>query len=203
MSTVKEKISNYMLFLKQHLVVLRSDIYREKIYKILFVLFIIIVGYFSFTFSHSIANKTVEDIFKISDNIRQFYVDKPNYWGLDTQKVLKENIIDEKYIKDNKISIGKDISVNIGKGKDANTLMFIDNSFDIVIKGLNKSKCISLIEAEISKENIVKLHKITLFNSNGEFNFEWDEGKYSLPVKEYIAKDICSDVDNIVLWTVE
>jgi hypothetical protein len=60
-----------------------------------------------------------------------------------------------------------------------------------------------LIEANITKENIVKLREISLKNTNGVFSFKWGDGKYSLPVKKYIAKDICSDVNNSLLWTVE
>ena len=203
MIDIKNKLLEIAYKYKVRVIQLINNVSMEKVCKFLIVFLILVIGFMFFANSKSFANKTIKDIFYISDNVRQFYVEKPNYWGLNTQTAIRENIVDSKYILKDKIVLGKGLSVLIGKGFQADTLMFLDNSFDIVVNGLDKKNCISLIEADISKENIVKLREISLQNSKGLFSFRWEDGKYSLTVKKYIAKDICSDVNNSLLWSVE
>ena len=203
MIDIKNKFLEIMQKYKVAILSFINNLSLEAICKISIVLFILIIGSLFFTNSQSRANRIITDVFYISDNIRQSYIEKPNFWGLNTQKVVKEKIIDSKYIVNDKIITNNGLSILIGRGFQADTLMFLDNTFDIVINDLDKSTCISLIEANITKENIVKLREISLKNTNGVFSFKWGDGKYSLPVKKYIAKDICSDVNNSLLWTVE
>lgn len=203
MIDMKNKFLEIMQKCKTAVLSFINNLSLEVICKISIVLFIFIIGVLFFTNSQSRANKTIADVFHISDNIRQFYIGKPNFWGLNTQTVVKEKIIDSKYIVNDKIITAKGLAILVGKGFNADTLMFLDNTFDIVINDLDKSNCISLLEADIAKENVVRLREILLKNTNGIFSFRWGDDKYSLPVKKYIAKDICSDVNNSLLWSVE
>ena len=203
MNVIKSKILNCISFIKDRFEAIDIGLSQSNLNKIILVVVIVLGGVSLCTFSKTTTNKAISDIFSITDSIRHHYIGKPNYAGLSTDYVIREKIFDNRFIREGKIYIGKNINILIGKGKDALPLMFFDNSFDIIAKNVSKVDCISLVEANIAEENIVKLQKITIINPNGEHSFQWDDGKYSLPVKRYSAKDICYNTENIVIWSVE
>ena len=203
MDDIKINILKYISFIKAKFSTIEVCVNRNQINKVVTVIFIVLAGVSLCTFSKVGTNKSISDVFTITDSIRQHYIGKPTYAGLSTDYVISEKIVDNRFIRDGKVIIGKNINVLIGKGKNASPLMFFDNSFDIIAKDISKVDCISLVEANIQEENIVKLQKITVINAKGEFSFQWNDGQYSLPVKKYSAKDICNNGENVVIWSVE
>lgn len=175
---------------------------KEMILKLSFPLFLVLVVFYSCTSSQRRISQNITDIFKISDDIRFQYTDKPDYWRLSTQKILQEKLISEDYIRNGKIYLSGGEEILIGNGINADVVMPKMSSFDIVLPHLNQAQCISYAEGKISAENMVKLLRISIVNSSGSYSFEWG-GKYKLPVAKYASKDICSLSDNTVIWTIQ
>ncbi len=176
---------------------------KESIIKISVPLVLIWAALYSCSASQRLVAQNVSDIFDISDDIRFQYAGKPDYWGLSTQTVLQEKMISDSFIKDGKIHLAGGEEILIGNGANADVVMPRATSFDIVLPHLNKAQCISYAESKISKEDIVKLQRISISNSSGVYAFEWGSGKYQLPVKKYAGKDICTGSDNTLIWTIQ
>lgn len=174
---------------------------KEIILKISIPFFIILWGFYACTSSQRVISHNLDDIFNISDDIRNNYADKPNYWGLSTEKTIHDSLVSKKFIHAGKIVLTGGENILIGNGANADIIMPNMTTFDIVLKYLNKAQCISYVEAPLSSDNLVKLSAIHIINANGTFSFEWGEGKYTLPIRKYSVKDICDIKDNIVVWT--
>lgn len=176
---------------------------KETLIKAFIPFCFIALGFYTCTSSQRIVLQNVSDIFEISDEIRNNYAQKPDYWGLSTQTAIKEKYIPERFIKDQKIILSSGNEAFVGDGVDADTVMPRALSFDIVLPKLNKAQCIAHTEAAISSENQVKLLKISVANASGIYPFEWGGGRYSLPVAKYASKDVCADSDNTVIWSLK
>ena len=175
---------------------------KEVIFKALLPAVIIFLGFYSCSGINKKADIEVQNIFKISDDIRLYFSKKADYWGLDTDFVLKKRIIDRKFIRNNKIVIGANNQLLVGKGYNATTLMPRDNSFDIILRDVNKAQCALFLEADISEQNQVKLISILVENNNKSSLFLWGKDKYSLPIKKGIGKDVCTGDKNTIIWTI-
>jgi len=143
---------------------------------------------------HNPYQKLHEQIFQTADNVRVYYRDHPNYWKLNTEKAIEDKLVSDELIK------RTEYDFKIGVGVDGETALPSDTTFDIVLSGVNKSTCIGLVEAKISKEQLLSLQKITVTNSKGTTDFEWDGSKHSLPVKKYAARNVCQPAQNTILW---
>lgn len=175
---------------------------KEAIIKLSIPLLIIGLGLYACTASQRIVLKNISDIFEISDEIRDKYTGKPDYWGLSTQTAINDNFIPKKFIRKDKIVLSSGDEILIGEGLNADVIMPRSMSFDIVLKGLNKAQCIAHGEAPISHEDQVKLLSISVVNNLGAYSFEWG-GTYKLPINKYALKDICADADNILIWSIK
>lgn len=177
-----------------------SNADKENVIKVALPILIVVVGTYACSLSHNEAKKNVDEIFNIADSIRAHYVGKADYWGLSTSSIVKDNILDKKYILNNKIFVNNR-EIFIGSGLDANIVMPQSQTFDIVIKGLNKAQCIAYSEVELG-DNALSLDKISIINNLGFYSFEWG-GKNPLPIKDYISKEYCSDNDNSIIWSIK
>lgn len=176
---------------------------KEAIIKGIIPLGIISLGFYTCISSHNMVFSNISDIFTISDEIRNHYAEKPDYWGLSTQTAIQANYIPPKFIKDGKIIISSGNEIFIGDGAKADTIMPRATSFDIVLPQLNKAQCIAHAEAAISSENQVKLLSISIINSLGFYRFEWGNEKYKLPIAKFASKDVCSDFENTLIWSIK
>ena len=61
--------------------------------KIFIPFLIICVGFFACSRNQKVIYNNIICIFSISDDIRAHFSDKPSYWGLSTEYVLKNNIM--------------------------------------------------------------------------------------------------------------
>jgi len=176
--------------------------YKSAILKTLVPLVIVVFGYASCTMAQRQILRNIQDIFVISDEIRTFYANKPDYWGLSSDFAIKNNIIPAKFIKDNKIVLSNGLEILIGNGDKAETIMPMSQSFDIVLPQLNKAQCISYAEAPLVQENLLKLLSIRIINTSGEYLFEWGGAK-TLPIKKYATKKLCADNKNTIIWSIK
>lgn len=133
-------------------------------------------------------------IFEIADKTVKYYRDQPGYWKLSTQSAIDNGLLDKN------LKQLKEFDIQIGQGIDGAFSLPNNMSFDITLKNLNKSACISLSEMTIAKDKQLLLQKITVITSEKTTEFSWGEDN-SLPVKKYSTRDICMPQDNIVMWT--
>lgn len=176
--------------------------YKEIAIKIFLPLLIILCGYYACSVSKNNIKQSLDEIFDISDEIRSYYADKPGYWGLSTAKIIEENILSPKYIKDQKIVLSHGYNILVGSGESGDAVMPLSYSFDIVLQNLNKAQCISFAEAPLNDENNLKLDKITIVNPRGTYSFEWG-AENPLPIKKYATKNMCLDGKNTLIWSVK
>ncbi len=173
----------------------------ELVLKIIIPLFIILLGYVACSHNQRKISLNIDNIFNIAKDIRLSYSDKPDYWGLSTDSVVKNGVINSKFISQNKIFLDKNKEIFVGFGINSNPVLPQQKSFDIVLKNLNKAECISYLEANISQQNQVNLSKISVINSN-QYTFNWGDKTYALPIKKYIGKDVCSEENNAIIWSI-
>lgn len=176
---------------------------KELIIKTSVPILIIALGIYACGSGKRTAEKTVSELFLISDEIRLKYSDKPDYWRLSTDYAIKEELISSSYIKNGKIILHNDKELFVGYGKDASIVLPRSLSFDLIIKNLNKTECILFLESKIDENNLVKLENITLSNSNNDYVFSWGDKEYPLPITSYIGKKICNNENNTIFWTVK
>lgn len=175
---------------------------KEDIIKVIIPVLIVSVGVFACSLSRNEAHKNVKELFNIADSIRSHYVGKADYWGLSTISLIKNNVLPQKYIFNDKIILSNSKELLIGNGINADIVMPQSQTFDIVMKGLNKSQCIAYAEAKLSENNLVSISKISIANNLGFYSFEWG-GRNALPIKSYASKDFCNTNDNTLIWTIK
>ncbi|MBO5441674.1 MAG: hypothetical protein J6A09_03830, partial [Alphaproteobacteria bacterium] len=130
---------------------------------------IIFIGFYSCSLRQKNIAQNISELFKIADEIREYYLDKPDYWGLSTELVAKKQLIDTKFISDNKIVLGSGSEIFIGDGEKADVLMPSSQNFDISLRHLNKAECIAYSEAEFSEERLLEITRITIVNESGNY----------------------------------
>lgn len=170
--------------------------------KISIPLLIIVLGYGSCVYSKHVIYQNVRTVFRISESIRQYYADKPSYWGLNTEYVIKQNIVPKNLIKNNQLRLKNGIIILVGGGVDGGTVMPMAQSFDIVLPHLNKAQCMSYAEVNLLDEESLALISLNIINSSGTHTFEWG-GKNSLPVRKYATKQLCQDKENTLIWSLK
>ncbi len=198
LSLFKNKNGDYYSFFAQV-----SDFFsaqKSSIIKFLVPFLIIACGYYACSYSQKTIFSDVQDIFKLSDDIRSFYADKPDYWGLNTESVIKNKIVSSAFIRKEKLTLSHGTEVQIGSGEQAEVVMPSSQNFDVILKGLTKAQCISYAESLLTGEQLLKLEKISIINQFGSYSFEWG-GERKLPIEKYASKDVCSDGTNTLIWT--
>ena len=136
-----------------------------------------------------------QEVARLAASIRSHYKMKPDYWGLDSESVLKNEITGEL-----KSILGADI--RIGQGFEAEISMPGSKSFDIVYKGLDKKNCLSLLTLKLEEEASLGLISAEIKNFKARTVFTWG-GTPALPVSSQHAKDYCLEGSNEVLFRFE
>ena len=175
--------------------------HKNTLLKVVLPLLIIGAGYYACSQSQSAISKNMEAIFSISDNIRAYYSDKPDYWGVSTQSLIDNKVIPSKFIHQNKIMLSGKTEILIGNGEKADVVMPLSQYFDIVMPKLNKAQCMSYAEAPLMPEDSLKVYSIRIINTLGNYLFEWG-GERPLPIVKYDTKDLCLDGENTLIWSI-
>lgn len=176
--------------------------HRRILGKILLPFCIIGFGFYACTAAQRAIENDIKQIFEISDEIRMYYTDKPDYWGLNTLFLVKNRIIPKRYLHKKNIKLGSGRQILIGSGENAETVMPLSHSFDVIMQGLNKAQCISYAEMPLSEANSFKLLSLKIVNSSGSYVYEWG-GNRSLPIEKYATKDLCLDKNNTIIWSIQ
>lgn len=177
------------------------DEHKNTLLKFVLPVLIVGIGYYACSSSQSVISKNIDEIFSISDNIRAYYADKPDYWGVSTQSLIDNKIIPDKFVRQNKIILHGKTEILIGSGEKADVVMPLNQYFDIVMPRLNKAQCMSYAEAPLLQEDNLKVYSIRIINLLGEYLFEWG-GNRPLPIAKYATKDLCIDGLNTIIWSI-
>ena len=137
-----------------------------------------------------------QKIFDMAGSVRTYYRDQPGYWKLSTQSAIEDGLVPQE------LQNYKEYDIQIGQGVEGAAGLPNARTFDISVKHLNKSACISLSELDVSKEQQLALAKITILNEKGSAEFVWG-GDLPLPIRKYSAREYCQPLDNVIIWTFE
>lgn len=176
--------------------------YKENALKAALPVLIIAIGFYSCSLSKKQISRNLHDIFVIAEEIRTAFANKPDYWGLSTDFVIRNRIISRKYVKNSRLILGGGMIVSVGSGKNSEPVMPGTAQFDISAHNLTKTQCISYAESVLSKEQLLALEKIEIINETGDYIFTWG-GSLPLPVRKYAGKDLCIDGKNTVIWSIK
>jgi len=176
----------------------QMNIKKYKLGKIngFYALFSLVLAFLilSYILIHNPYKDLHDAIFTTAEKAHQYYRDQPGYWKLSTQNAKNQGLYKnlERYA---------DYDIQIGQGLNGEISLPSHLSFDIVLKHVNKSACINLSELPISDEQKLLLQKITIINQNQDSHeFSWGE-KDGLPISKYAARNLCSPVENTLIWT--
>lgn len=133
-------------------------------------------------------------IFSTADRVHTYYRDRPGYWKLSTQTAKDDNLLRDD------LQQYKEYDIQIGQGVNGDSGLPSDLSFDITIKNLNKSACISLSEMPLEKHDKLILMKITIINDKNNIEFSWG-GEHKLPIAKYSSRAFCTASGNTIMWT--
>lgn len=140
-------------------------------------------------------------VVSLAEEIRKHYHNRPDYWRLNTEMVIKENIVPQDMRFGDKIKNALDDNVLVGIDFDGAMIMPGSRSFVIVYKNLSKKDCMILASYVYSEEQNLGLLSITIKNSDSESKFTWG-GENKLPVSDNSAKAYC-DKNSELSWEFE
>lgn len=105
---IVHKTSTVTVFVNNH---------REAVLKALIPAVIIVAGFYACSTSQKKIEQNMKDIFELSKEIRSYYADKPDYWGLSTKYLIANNVLSQRYIHGNKIILDGGLNVLVGSGE--------------------------------------------------------------------------------------
>ena len=196
------------MYLKEKVIQFKQSLSKLRAYyKALFVgVVLFLVGGLSLTFFFSQETsgtaEAATELEALTSNIRRYFQNRPDYWGLSTQMVLDKNIYPNKMLKNNHLIGYFGNPVLVGNGLNADVLMPGARNFDIIYKDLNKKQCIGLASFKFSSQFWLGVTGITIINDDNKLFFTWDDKENSLPIQKNTAKDIC-DAKNTIIWHYE
>ena len=165
---------------------------------------LLLVAALAFIFSSSPTrtySAVEQELLELSGNIRNNYMQKPDYRGLNNQKLITDNIIPNQLLRNNKImsSIGKEYI--IGQNGKGDVVMPSQRTFMITLNNLNKKACQDIAMLQIGNEDTLSLQKVIINNASETFEFEWGSTN-SLPISVNKANEVCASKNNIS-WVFE
>lgn len=137
----------------------------------------------------------------LSEKIRKYYSNKPDYWGLDTNQVISKNIDPQIIQEGGKLKNIFNTNILIGSDKDGAVVMPGSKSFGLTFSNLNKKTCIALATYKFEESKSLGLIRMTISNKDAEKIFTWG-GEDELPILESKAKKACNSL-NSIMWSYE
>ena len=145
------------------------------------------------------SEKAMEELSRISEAIHENFRKKPDYWGLNTQYVINNNLLEDNVKGDKLISVsGNDIL--IGGDYQGAVIMPGSQSFNIIYKDVSRRDCVVLSSYNLDYAEKIGLLSITIINAHETKEFSWG-GDNELPISVMQAKNICLNSENTIVWT--
>lgn len=129
-------------------------------------------------------------VVSLAEEVRRHYHNRPDYWRLNSDMAIKENVVPQAMRSDNKIKNALNGEVLIGTGFDGAMIMPGTRSFEIIYKNLTKKDCEALAVYAYNAEQNLGLLSVMIRNGNEESTFTWG-GENKLPISENKAKSCC------------
>ena len=144
---------------------------------------------------------SAQQLMQISDIIRQKFNTKPDFWKLNTQWLITNDVLPKEWIDEDKVinNLGKEVVV--GSGINGLLLMPGAKSFDVVYKDLNYNECVELSSYQFQDKQILGLLAIKIINGEEEKRLDWGENG-GLPLSKPNAEKICNK-KNMIIWSFE
>ena len=140
-------------------------------------------------------------LIRLVDIIHRNFQAKPDFWKLDTNWLVDNNMVPQEMLKDTQIVNALGNPVLVGLGIDGQMLMPGARSFDIVYKDLSKRECVALASYNYPQAQTLGLISLTIVNGAEEKMLVWGEG-VGLPLSTEEAAEICQK-RNILIWNFE
>ncbi len=134
--------------------------------------------------------------------VRRHYASKIDYWGLNTQSAVDNNILTNLPYHKGRLTNALGKPVLIGSGENGETVMPGERSFDVVYGDLSMGECVALAAYRFERPEELGLLQITVVSGDNRQTFSWGEENYKLPVARQEAQKICRKGSK-VLWTIE
>lgn len=136
----------------------------------------------------------------LTENVRKFYQNRPDGWGISSESAVKNNIVPKAMLKDGKIinALGKEVL--LGADENGNMVMPGMRSFAVVYKGLSYRECIIAAEKSLTENVQLVLNDLIVRHKDKSTEFIWG-GENALPISASAAKKACGK-QNTLIWSV-
>lgn len=145
------------------------------------------------------AAKQVSDL---ASNIRRYYQNRPDYWGLSSQTAIEKQIAPQDMVYNGLLTNIWQKEVTIGQDSEGTMLMPGARNFTITLHDLNKDECRALASYKFNEKFWLGVQEVVLDNGEEQRIFNWDSDSNILPVKTETAKSFCSK-NNSISWRCE
>ena len=142
------------------------------------------------------ANK---EMLETAEKIRAFYRNRPDYWGLNGNEAVKNQLFTAK-INNNQLLNSLNKKIIIGADSEGTTVMPGQKSFAITYLDVDKKECIELASFSWKAEENLGLLSMMIQNDGQNYEFSW--GDKGLPLSQGRAKQFCHEKNNI-MWLFE
>lgn len=146
--------------------------------------------------------QAADELVRLSGNVRRYYQNRPDFWGLSTDTVIKNKIYPQEMLQNGRLNgfFGNDVL--IGRGPNAEVLMPGARGFDIIYKNLNKKQCAELASYKFDEKFWLGITGITVDNGKEQRYFTWSDKEFALPIKKNFVQNICKSA-NMLIWHCE
>lgn len=177
-----------------------------KNYKFIISLFVLCLFVFGCLFILGSKDKRIpmaaKELEELSENIRKYYQNRPDYWGLQSNIVIKNQIVPSVMIKNNELIGVLKNKILVGNGINASVLMPGARGFDIVYKNLSKNHCVDLASFDFNKQFWLGVTYVSIVHEDNIADFSWNNNQNKLPITQSAAKNACKNGGSII-WHFE
>lgn len=136
---------------------------------------------------------------QLANMVRGHYKMRPDYWGLNTNEVIKNKLYPEDMtINGDKLLGYFGNPVEIGMDTNGLTIMPTVREFSITYRDLTKAQCTALASDRFRRSFWLGIKEIGITNNNSSYTFGWDDKESVLPLDKRKAADLCSNGSNVL-----
>ena len=192
-----EKLRKFVILLQSAL------IYNFKIWIGVAIIIVVALCVWLFTREADVGTQQAADeIVTLSNNIRRYYQNRPDFWGLSTNTVIKNKLYPQKMLQKEQLIGFFGNQILVGNGENAEVLMPGARGVDIIYKGLNKKQCEELASHKFDEKFWFGVTGVTIINGSNLQYFTWSDKEFALPIKKDLAKNICKS-SSTLMWHCE
>lgn len=165
------------------------------------VVILLAAGFFIwFGVSAAPAKNAAQQVTQLSENVRKFYQNRPDGWGISSEAAIKNNIVPPAMLKEGNIvnALGKEVL--LGADENGNMVMPGMRSFVVVYKELSYRECLTATKESLTENMQLALNNLIVKNDDRSTEFIWG-GENALPVSTSAAKKACGR-QNTLIWSV-